>query len=138
MSQLAARPSRTPERCNAWGDQAPGIALSFVPLRLRPEQVMMESAAGEAIAAPRPWTARAVISQVSFWANPAASEARAKRAMPDIDMTLRLNAPVWRMSGVTSDTTGAAQSRLVHRERGTATVCPTLRSTSTPMSPPTG
>ena len=43
---------------------------------------MIESAAGEAIAAPRPWTARAMISQVSLAASPPASEATEKSAIP--------------------------------------------------------
>src|SRR3954454_17533494 len=44
--------------------------------------VTIESAAGERMAAPRPWTARAATSQPGLWARPPASEASEKRMRP--------------------------------------------------------
>ena len=44
---------------------------------------MIDSAAGETIAAPRPWTARAAISHASDWARPPASEASENSDEPD-------------------------------------------------------
>jgi hypothetical protein len=47
--------------------------------------VMIDSAAGETIAAPRPWTARAAISHVSDCATPPASEASENSTRPSIN-----------------------------------------------------
>jgi len=44
--------------------------------------VTSESAAGESNAAPRPWMARAMMSWMSVWAKPPASEAPANRTRP--------------------------------------------------------
>ncbi|MET3961506.1 hypothetical protein ABIE44_001440 [Marmoricola sp. OAE513] len=79
---VSTPPSRTPA-----APPAPATAPQMPSALLRSEPsgkvvVMIDSAAGEAIAAPRPWTARAAISQVSFWAKPPASEASAKSAIP--------------------------------------------------------
>ena len=46
-------------------------------------------AAGEAIAAPRPWKARADSSMASFWANPPMSEATAKTSTPTMKISRR-------------------------------------------------
>jgi hypothetical protein len=51
--------------------------------------VMIESAAGETIAPPRPWTPRATISQPSDWARPPASDAREKRIRPRMNIRRR-------------------------------------------------
>jgi len=51
--------------------------------------VMIDSAAGETIAAPRPCTARATISHASDCARPPASEASENRISPVMNMRLR-------------------------------------------------
>jgi hypothetical protein len=51
--------------------------------------VMIDSAAGETIAAPRPWIARATISHASDCANPPASDANENTISPIMNMRLR-------------------------------------------------
>jgi len=51
--------------------------------------VMIESAAGEMMAAPRPWTARAAISCASLPDRPPASEARPNRINPLMNIRRR-------------------------------------------------
>jgi hypothetical protein len=75
-------PSSTPA-----APPAPAIAPQIPSARLRSAPsanvvVMIDSAAGDTIAAPRPWTARAVISQVSDCARPPASEASENTMSP--------------------------------------------------------
>ena len=51
--------------------------------------VMIDSAAGETIAAPSPCTARAAISQASDWARPPSSEASEKTTSPSMNILRR-------------------------------------------------
>ena len=60
--------------------------------RSRPSEnvvIRIESAAGEMIAAPRPWIERAPISDASLHARPASSEPTAKTTRPDMNMRRR-------------------------------------------------
>ena len=75
-------PSRTPAAPPepATAPQTPSALLRSAPsLKI---VVTIESAAGEMIAAPRPWAARAAISCPSVAAKPAASEATATSISP--------------------------------------------------------
>src|SRR3954465_13642673 len=67
--------------------QTPIALLRSEPSRKR--TVTNESAAGETIAAPRPWTARAMTSHVSLGGRPPASEAVAKTTRPTMNMRRR-------------------------------------------------
>ena len=71
----SSTPAAPPEPATA--PQAPSALLRSAPSRK--VVVTIESAAGERIAAPRPWTARAAISAPSDSAKPPTSEASAKR-----------------------------------------------------------
>ena len=75
-------PSRTPAAppAPATAPQTPSALLRSEPSRN--VVVTIESAAGEMIAAPRPWAARAAISWASFDAKPAASDAAATSSKP--------------------------------------------------------
>ena len=82
-------PSRTPTAA-----PLPPIAPQIPSALLRSEPssnvvVMIESAAGERMAAPRPCTARAAISMPSEPERPQARDARVKRATPDMKTTRR-------------------------------------------------
>ncbi len=81
----AARPAAPP---------APATAPHTPSARLRSAPsakvvVMIDSAAGETIAAPVPCTARAAISHGSDWARPPASEASEKTTSPSMNMRRR-------------------------------------------------
>ena len=76
-------PSSTPA-----APPAPATAPQIPSARLRSDPsanvvVMIDSAAGETIAAPRPWMARAAISHPSDWAMPPASEATREQHQAD-------------------------------------------------------
>ncbi len=75
-------PSRTPAAppAPATAPQTPSALLRSAPSRKI--VVTIESAAGEMIAAPSPWAARAAISCASVAAKPAASEATATSIRP--------------------------------------------------------
>ncbi len=82
-------PSSTPA-----APPAPATAPQMPSARLRsaPSEkvvVMIESAAGETIAAPRPWIARAAISHASDRASPPPSEANENTTRPIMNMRLR-------------------------------------------------
>ena len=82
-------PSSTPA-----APPAPATAPQIPSARLRSEPsanvvVMIDSAAGETIAAPSPCTARATISQPSDWAIPPANEATENSTSPSMNMRLR-------------------------------------------------
>ena len=51
--------------------------------------VTIDSAAGDTIAAPRPWNARATMSWMSVCASPPASEATPNRIRPEMNMRRR-------------------------------------------------
>ena len=75
-------PSRTPAAPAdpATAPQAPSALLRSAPSLKRP--VTIDSAAGETIAAPSPWAARAAISCPCVAANPAAREATPTTTRP--------------------------------------------------------
>ena len=82
-------PSSTPA-----APPAPATAPQMPSARLRSAPsanvvVMIDSAAGETIAAPRPWTARAAISHVSDCARPPASEASENTTSPSMNIRRR-------------------------------------------------
>ena len=82
-------PSSTPA-----APPAPATAPQIPRARLRSAPsanvtVMIDSAAGATIAAPRPWTARAAISQPSDWAIPPANEASENTTRPSMNMRRR-------------------------------------------------
>jgi hypothetical protein len=77
-------PISTPAAQLATAPQIPRARLRSAPsLNVT---VMIDSAAGATIAAPRPWTARAAISQPADWAIPPANEAREKTTRPSMNM----------------------------------------------------
>src|SRR4051794_1872918 len=82
-------PKRTPAAppAPATAPQTPSALLRSAPSAK--VVVTIDSAAGEMIAAPRPWTARAVISQPSDCARPPASEARLKSTRPPMNTRRR-------------------------------------------------
>ena len=82
-------PSRTPAAPPepATAPQTPSALLRSAPSRK--VVVTIESAAGEMIAAPRPWAARAAISCPSVEAKPAASEATATSIRPAMNTRRR-------------------------------------------------
>src|SRR4051795_8779836 len=81
---VSAPPSSTPAAppLPATAPHTPSALLRSAPSRK--VVATIESAAGERIAAPRPWTARAAISCPELLASPPASEARAKSTSPNM------------------------------------------------------
>ena len=85
---------RTPPSSTPAAPPAPATAPQTPSALLRSEPsrkvvVTIESAAGERIAAPRPWTARAAISVPSLSAKPPAREASAKSTSPPMNTRRR-------------------------------------------------
>ena len=78
----SSTPAAPPEPATA--PQTPSALLRSAPSAK--VVVTSASAAGEMSAAPRPCTARATISQMSLWASPPASEAKANSHMPQMNM----------------------------------------------------
>src|SRR3954468_24445347 len=81
----SSTPTAPPEPATA--PQTPSARLRSAPSAK--VVVRMDSAAGERIAAPRPWSARAAISWPSFCDSPPSSEARAKRMRPAVNTRRR-------------------------------------------------
>ena len=81
----SSTPAAPPEPATA--PQTPSAVLRSAPsLKV---VVTIESAAGETSAAPRPCTARAMISHSSLWAKPPASEASANSSRPEMNIRRR-------------------------------------------------
>src|SRR5436190_1651639 len=85
---------RIPPKSTPAAAPLPPIAPQMPSALLRSEPspnvvVMIASVAGEMIAAPRPWTARAAISTPIEFARPHAREAAEKTAIPIMNMRLR-------------------------------------------------
>ena len=85
-SQLSVSVKMPPSRTPAAAPKPPTAPQTpSAMLRSRPSEkvvIRIESAAGAMIAAPRPWKARAPISDASLQARPATSEATVKTASP--------------------------------------------------------
>ena len=85
---------RTPPSSTPAAPPAPATAPQIPSARLRSAPsakvvVMIDRAAGDTIAAPSPWTARAAISHVSDCARPPASEASEKTTRPSMNIRRR-------------------------------------------------
>ena len=85
---------RIPPRSTPAAPPAPATAPQIPSARLRSAPsakvvVMIERAAGETIAAPSPWTARAAISHPSDCAIPPANDATENRTRPSMNMRRR-------------------------------------------------
>ena len=85
---------RIPPRSTPAAPPAPATAPQTPSARLRSAPsakvvVIIDSAAGETIAAPRPCTARATISHPSDWAIPPANDATENSTRPSMNMRLR-------------------------------------------------
>ena len=87
-------PVSQPPRIRPTAAPAPDMAAYTANARLRAGPagkvvVIRASAAGEASAAPRPWTPREVSSRASLWARPPSSEATAKIERPSMKVRRR-------------------------------------------------